>query len=82
MLKVLHNFTNFLTFTSLGNTGFNLIYDCTYSSQIAAQIANSGRTQDPFMQQCLCQLWLTKAHHDLEIHVIHVPGIHMFLLTV
>ena len=28
------------------------------------------------MQQCLRQLWLTKAHYDLEIHVIDVPGIH------
>ena len=25
------------------------------------QIANLGRTQDPFMQRCLRQLWLTKA---------------------
>ena len=23
----------------------------------AVQIVNSGRTQDPFLQRCLCQLW-------------------------
>ena len=42
----------------------------------AVQIANLGRTQDPFMQQYLRQLWLTKACYDLEIHIIDVRGIH------
>ena len=42
----------------------------------AVQIVNSGRTQVSFMQRCLRQLWLTKARYNLEIHVIHAPGIH------
>ena len=51
-------------------------FQISCDNDAAVQIANSGRTQDPFMQRCLRQLWLTKARYDLEIHVIHVPGIH------
>ena len=56
----------------LAGTKFQISCD----NEAAVQIANSARTQDPFMQRCLRQLWFTTARFDLELHVLHIPGIH------
>ena len=41
----------------------------------AATIAiNSGKSRDPFMQQCLRELWLISAVNEFEIRAVHIPG--------
>ena len=54
--------------------GRRVIVSC--DNQAAVTVINSAVTRDPFMQQCLCQLWLTTSLHDCEIRASFIPGEH------
>ena len=39
--------------------------------------ADTGRTRDPFMQECAREMFLFKAAYDIELTVVHRPGVQM-----
>lgn len=51
-------------------------FQISCDNEAAVQVVRSGRTKDLFMQRCLRQLWFTAARYDLELHILHVLGVH------
>ena len=43
----------------------------------ACVAATTGRSRDPFIQECVRELFLFKAAHDIELTVTHRPGVQM-----
>ena len=35
---------------------------------------DSGRTKDPFLQECVRELWVLGVKYDLELNIVHQPG--------
>ena len=45
------------------------------------EILKSGKTRDPFLATCARNVWLITAMFNIDIIIIHVPGVVITLLT-
>ena len=40
----------------------------------AGQILTSGKTCDPFLGACACNVWMVTAQADIDVRYSHIPG--------
>ncbi len=57
--------------SKLSGTRLTLLCD----NEATVAVVNSGHSKDSFMQVCLRELCFYTALYQLEIHVVHFPGI-------
>ena len=55
-------------------SGLCVLIACDYEAATCTVTINSGRSWDPFKQQCLFELWHISALFEFEIHAVHIPG--------
>ena len=44
-------------------------------NQAVVQVLRLGRTKDPFLAACTCNIWLWAARFDVDMHYDHIRGV-------
>ena len=45
-------------------------------NKAVVQVVESGKTKDPYLAACICNIWLLTATHDINLSVQHIQGTH------